>query len=312
MSPSAIHAVVGSKPRSVTDPDPKVRSAAITRSPDIASDRPAPGSPAYAASVAASSGTPPRIDRSDAGIDVEAGGRAVGEQVVGERGQHVRARRPADDDEAPAARDPGAERGELGRLESAEVSMSCQTSRSRADQAWMRSGRSAGVSGTMTGATPFWLGSEVELPDDPGRVLGDDAHDELGLVVERDRDRRLDDDLVARDELDLHVAAERRRLCIQQVLLARARRQLRRASRTSSAESEPPAIRSSPVTVGPAFSRSTAMANHEPARTWPWRSARAVIVRPLVGGRRGGRRRRQQGEQDEHRGGEAEDDPGRA
>ena len=32
-------------------------------------------------------------------------------------------------------------------------------------------------------------------------------------------------------------------------------------------ESEPPATRSSPLTVGPAFSRSTAMANHEPWRT---------------------------------------------
>ena len=45
-------------------------------------------------------------------------------------------------------------------------------------------------------------------------------------------------------------------------------------------ESTPPEIRSSPVTVGPAFSRSTAIANHEPARTWPWSSARAFIVRP--------------------------------
>ena len=45
-------------------------------------------------------------------------------------------------------------------------------------------------------------------------------------------------------------------------------------------ESAPPVIRSSPVTVGPAFARSTAIANQEPARTWPWSSARAFIVRP--------------------------------
>ncbi len=43
-------------------------------------------------------------------------------------------------------------------------------------------------------------------------------------------------------------------------------------------ESAPPPTRSSPVTAGPAFSRSTAIANHEPWRTWPWRSARAVIT----------------------------------
>ena len=45
-------------------------------------------------------------------------------------------------------------------------------------------------------------------------------------------------------------------------------------------ESTPPEIRSSPVTVGPAFSRSTAIANHEPARTWPCIRARAFIFRP--------------------------------
>ena len=40
----------------------------------------------------------------------------------------------------------------------------------------------------MMGAAPFWLGQELELADELGRVLGDDAHDELRLVVERDRD----------------------------------------------------------------------------------------------------------------------------
>ena len=41
--PSASQLVVGSKPSSVTEPLPTLRSAAMTRSPDWASDRPAPG-----------------------------------------------------------------------------------------------------------------------------------------------------------------------------------------------------------------------------------------------------------------------------
>ena len=46
VSPAAIQEVVGSKPSRVTDPLPIGRSAAITRSPDVARTRPAPASPA--------------------------------------------------------------------------------------------------------------------------------------------------------------------------------------------------------------------------------------------------------------------------
>ena len=64
-------------------------------------------------------------------------------------------------------------------------------------------------------------------------------------------------------------------------------------------ESTPPVIRSSPVTVGPAFSRSTAIANHEPARTWPWIRARAFILRPSAADA--------DGDRDEQHGGEHRD-----
>ena len=45
---------------------------------------------------------------------------------------------------------------------------------------------------------PVLVREQVQLPDQAGRVLGHQAHDELALVVERDRDLRLGDDLACR------------------------------------------------------------------------------------------------------------------
>ena len=47
----------------------------------------------------------------------------------------------------------------------------------------------------MTGASAVLVREQVQLADQAGRVLGHQADDELRLVVERDRDLRLGDDL---------------------------------------------------------------------------------------------------------------------
>jgi hypothetical protein len=69
---------------------------------------------------------------------------------------------------------------------------------------------------------------ELELADDLRRVLGQHAHHELRLVVERDGDLGLGHHPVAADELDLHAAPERGWLRVQDVGLARARGELDR------------------------------------------------------------------------------------
>ena len=48
------------------------------------------------------------------------------------------------------------------------------------------------------------------------------------------------------------------------------------------------------------------MANQEPARTWPWSSARAVIVRPSSAAATGPGDGREQAEEDQDRPGEAQ------
>ena len=105
VSPAAIQSAVGSKPMRVDAPLPILRSAAMTRSPDVARTRPAPASPAYAVSVAAPP-APRRGRPQDRAGHVQDAGRSVGQQVVREAGEAVRTGGPADDHQTPSAGDP--------------------------------------------------------------------------------------------------------------------------------------------------------------------------------------------------------------
>ena len=202
----------------------------------------------------------------------------VGKQIVREAGERVRARGPAHDHEAPAPAIQVRSAASCAGVR-ADASTSCHTIRSSAAQAWMRSGRSAGVRGDDRGRGARLAGQELELADELRRVLGHDPDDELGLIVRGDGDLGLGDDRVAADQLHLHVAPEGRRLRVQEIGLARAGRKLDRGAEPGPGVG-PAADPELAGHRGPAFSRSTAIANHDPARTWPWRSARAVIAGP--------------------------------
>ena len=131
----------------------------------------------------------------------------------------------------------------------------------------------------MAGPTWFWLGSRSKLPTMPLGVLGDDRDDQLGGVVDRERRLGRGDRRLAVDERDGELAAERRRLGVQDVDLSDWV-----GSSTAFPNRvwpcEPPARRSSPATGGPSFLRWTAIATHDPSRAWPPSRTRASIVRP--------------------------------
>ena len=269
-----------------------LRSAAITRSPEVASDAPGAGVAGVGGQRRrARPGRPPRSGRRTAGSTSRMPVGPVGEQVVGEAGQRVRAGGAADDHEPSAAGDPACAGRRAAPGVSADASTSCQTSRSRAAQAWMRSGRSAGRERDDRRArAPFWLGSRSSSPTSLAG-FSDTTPTTSWVWSWRAMATFASATTVSPlDQLDLHVAAEGRRLRVQEVLLARARSRAPPGSRTGSRSPTPPATRSSPVTVGPAFSRSTAIANHDPcADVALEQSARASIVRPSAAGDRRGR-----------------------
>ena len=277
-SPSAIQEVVGSKPRIVTDPAPKAMSAAITRSPELASSRPRVSSPDRAVRAVAPSGSPPRTGRT---ADGSMSRMAVGRKGSSSSGNALSASAP-DVPPTMTRRPPPAiqpRRASIWPGVSADASSSCHTIRSRADHAWRRSGRSAGVRGTIVGWVPFWDGRRSSSPTiRPGFSAMTPTTSwvwswrAMATVALATCWSPLTSSTVM---LPPNVGGRAyRRYCLREPV----------ASSTGVPnrvrESMPPAIRSSPVTGGPPFERSTATANQEPERTWPWSRAWASIVRP--------------------------------
>ena len=163
-------------------------------------------------------------------VDVEHGGRAG--RGAGRRGRPLRVSAPAVPptmtSRPPPAIQP-AQGVELGRRERGRVDVLPHQPVERGPglDALREVGRGQGGDGRRRARG---AGQELELADDLGGVLGHDADDELRLIVERDGDQRLGDDLLAVDELDLDVAAEAGRLGVQDVGLARPGRELHRGA----------------------------------------------------------------------------------
>ena len=224
-------------------------------------------------------------------IDVELRGRPIGEQVVRERGQRVRARGAADDDQLARPRRSRSGARRAGRCVRAEASVSCQISRSMADQAWIRSGRSAGVSVAIDRRHAVLVGRQVELADDLGRVLGRPRPRRAAAgrgwprrrVPRRARTRRprAGPSCCRRTS----GGSAYRRYCLREPVASST------GVENRVRESAPPVIRSSPLTVGPAFARSTATANQEPGTDVALEQRAGGHRQAVLGRRRPGRRR---------------------
>ena len=232
---SASHGVVGSKPASVTAPLPRGRSAAIASSPSVASARdPTLAEPARAGSAPAPRGSEPPEEAPDRfGVHVDRHGGPEGEELVGEPGEQAQAAAPADDREAPAAREPRAQGRQLLGGELARVDV-------LPDQAIER-GPGLGALGQVGDRQldDRRLGSgrvaePAECGDEGPRPLGDDADHELPGIMERERHGPAGDHRLTGDERDLQRAAERRRLGVEGVRLARCRREVDRHGKARS------------------------------------------------------------------------------
>ena len=227
---SASHGVVGSKPASVTAPLPEGsiggdRAVAVrgerARDPTLAEPARAGSAPGAAGQRAAQE----TLDR--LGVDVDRHGGPEGEELVGEPGEQAQAAAPAHDREAPAAREPRAQGRQLlgGELTRVDV---------LPDQAIER-GPGLGALGQVGDRQLHdrRLGSgrvaePAECGDEGPRPLGDDADHELPGIMERERDGPAGDHRLTGDERDLQRAAERRRLGVEGVGLARRRREVDR------------------------------------------------------------------------------------
>ena len=177
----------GSNPRSVTRAGAVVRSAATTRSPTVASARPRASSPRQGrqrrAPVGGSSPSrPARLARGDVGRD----GRPVGQQrrpgsaasVAGPAVPPTMTSRPPPASQPRSAASCSAvERCGVDVLPDEPVERAPTPRRAPA-------GRPVSAL-TISGATWFWLGGRSSSPTMPLGLLGDDADDQLGRVVDR-------------------------------------------------------------------------------------------------------------------------------
>ena len=99
--------------------------------------------------------------------------------------------------------------------------MSCQTSRSSDAPCFDADGQVRDGQRDRQGRNAVLVRQEIEVADDVARLLGDDAHDQLGRVVHRERGLGRGNRPVAIDQADLEVAAEPWWLRIQPVGLLR-------------------------------------------------------------------------------------------
>ena len=215
----------------------------------------------------APSGTPPSTWRDGRRVDVQDRGRPVGEEVVRERGERVRPGRAADDHQAPAAGDPAPQAGELGGGEGAGVHV-------LPHQPVERRPRLEPVGQVFGGERrdrrrgALRVRQEVDLPTSLAGfsdTTPTTSWDWSWRAIATGASAMTFSPSTSWTLTLPPKRAAARTGCRSCASLSRARP----GSRTGSWSPRRPPTRSSPVIVGPAFSRSTAIANQHPAGRGP-------------------------------------------